>query len=191
MSSLDHKVAAKSKRIKLEEKTKYLIRLYKGGASDTNQGVPFNIAMSEIMQEFPQIAFRVEELDCSHLKALGWTVTQFVDWLTEPEVKMHFIIGHVHQGLILCGGSSLPWKMEELYKELERLREHDGFPTGKEVLCPMLTQDKFEYLRPMLQAGMANPSLRIPLSEEDDDFECYREAIEELDHYYLLLLLLY
>jgi len=169
-----------SKKIKIENKRRYLIRVFKGGQSDVYQGVPFSDAMTELQQEYRHVLFDVEWLDCVQLKRNRWSIKEFVDWLIEPDVvDMHFIIGHIHQGIILCGNSSMDWKMEELYNEILRLRDHNGFPTGDQLLCPMFTQDKFQYLGPLLDVGFVNPSLRIPLTHKGDDFECYRSAITE------------
>jgi hypothetical protein len=157
-----------------------LIRVYKGGDSDHAQGTPFTTALEDFQQQNPKILLKVEYLNCDQLKRLRWTVKKFIDWLIGPGVFMHFVIGHIHQGLVLSGNSSLPWNLAELYNEVLRLADHKGFPTGDQVKCPMLTQDKFEYLGPLLDVGMANPSLRIPFTHEDDDFEYLRDSISEL-----------
>jgi len=58
------------------------------------------------------------------------------------EADIHFILGHIHQGVI----DLTQWNVVELYEELKRLQFHPGWPWGVKIECPILTQDKYRYL---------------------------------------------
>ena len=57
-----------SKRIKFEDKRRYLIRVYRGRLTDSHQGGSFTSALSEFQQEYQHILFQVEYLNCTQLK---------------------------------------------------------------------------------------------------------------------------
>ena len=69
---------------------------------------------------------------------------------------VHFILGHIHQGVI----EKTEWAVEDLYKELQRLQQHVGFPNRQFLNCPILIQDKIVYLR---CTEVTNPTLRVSI----------------------------
>lgn len=166
-----------------------VIRVYRGGSYDGYQMEQFNDALKGIFQTHPE-SVSVEFLDIKQVKQNKFTEKQFVDWLLASTI--HFIIAHPHQGYGFgcwnAQGKSIDWDISVLYKELDRLRDHKGFPRLNKLKCPIFTQDKFEYLRILLDNKMANPSLRIPVYSIDDTFVDYIDALEE---YKLKLFLLF
>ena len=94
----------------------------------------------------------------------------FVDWLIGGHI--HFIITHVHQGM-----ESFGWGVEELYDELQRLQWHPGFPKGKELRCPVFTQNKMKYIKAL--AGMTMPTFDINISHAIND-DGVKAKIEEV-----------
>jgi hypothetical protein len=82
---------------------------------------------------------KVEYLNLQYMRISSWSITNFVDWLLGSHI--HFIISHIHQGIENFG-----WSVVDLYKELQRLKSHEGFPRENKLNCPVFTQDKMVLL---------------------------------------------
>jgi hypothetical protein len=74
-----------------------------------------------------------------------------VDWLLDCHI--HMIVAHPHQG-----SETFKWNVCTLYKEIERLYGHIGFPSREQLMCSVFTQNKFNYLYPLRKFKMTNPS---------------------------------
>lgn len=103
---------------------------------------------------------KVEYLNLKDMRISSWSITNFVDWLLGSHI--HFIISHIHQGIENFG-----WSVVDLYKELQRLKSHEGFPRGNKLNCPVFTQDKMVYLNDLTDLVM--PSFCIPIPDMLDD----------------------
>jgi hypothetical protein len=108
--------------------------------------------------------FHFVEKDADAIKIAKWTEVDFVNWLLSGDI--HLIICHPHQG---CCNS---WCAESLYLELDRLKDHNGFPSGKHLQCPIFSQNKIEYLHATWR--MTNPTLKIIIQEDGDYSRCIR-----------------
>ena len=84
-----------------------------------------------------------------------------IDWLCDSDV--HFFLTHPIQAMQF-------WHCCDVFKELERLRDHPGCPSSHELKCPVFTQDKYLYLESLPQ--ITNPTLRIPLPFSSQDGQC-------------------
>ncbi len=167
----------------LPPKGKLVVRVYKGGEI-SQQYAAWESAWYQWLADMEvqsRIEVDLDVLSCRTLKSRDFrTPAQLIDFLLNSHV--HFILGHIHQGL-----ETLGWDMRELYKiELPRLYYHPGFPTGKQLLCPVFTQDKFRYLCALGMNEYANPTLKISLEclmnnnnqeEEEEDYQ--RDRIVE------------
>jgi hypothetical protein len=100
------------------------------------------------------------------LRTSGWSEKHFVYWFLDCDV--HMIVAHPHQG-----AETLQRDVTTLYKKLLRLYHHTGFPAGNQLLCPIFTQNKFEYLAPMRRNKIINPTLKIRVYEDSNEY--YRE----------------
>ena len=60
----------------------------------------------------------------------------------------------------------LLWYMPEALAEYNRLKYHNGFPSGER--CPVFTQDKIEYIKRL--GDLALPTLTVPLVEEGTSY---------------------
>lgn len=136
---------------------KLVVRVYTGG-DQSQQYLAWNQAWlqwthDEVRSKRAEIDLEV--LNCKTAKEKGIdTPTKLVDFLLKSHV--HFILGHVHQGM-----ETLGWSMESLYKiQMMRLYFHPGFPTGNQLVCPVFTQNKFRYLSCL--GKLANPTLKVP-----------------------------
>lgn len=52
------------------------------------------------------------------------------------------------------------WNVIEVVSNLQRLKWHPGFPTGKNLRCPIFLQDKFVYLKAMPHK-LCLPTLKV------------------------------
>jgi len=78
---------------------------------------------------------KCSDMCCFHSRK--GTPTDLIDWLLDSDI--HIIATHVHQGIPR-------WSASIVYTELQRLRNHCGFPSGDQLQCPVFTQHKFNYL---------------------------------------------
>lgn len=146
---------------------KFIIRAFLSGHGSP-QVEPWKFALTQWKQAMVNtfsevgIVMECETMDSEGVRKASHTESTFVEWLLDSHV--HFILGHIHQGIIGLG-----WDLDVLYKQqIPRLYYHPGFPTGKELFCPVFTQDKFRYLCVLAARKYANPTLKIPLSLVDD-----------------------
>jgi hypothetical protein len=94
------------------------------------------------------------------------TEMDIVNWLLEGDI--HFIISHIHQGIV-------------------KLHDHPGFPSGDNLQCPVFTQDKYKYLSVLMSKGLCNPTLKVDFFT--DNGLCSSEAGLATVRYDLLLLI--
>lgn len=92
-----------------------------------------------------------------------------MDWFLA--VDAHIFLGHPHQGIIF----HLKWRADILAAELLRLYEHQGFPTGEGLKCPIFLQNKFQYLS--FIDLYVNSTYLIPLDREFIESEEFREKV--------------
>ena len=108
--------------------------------------------------------WNVEYIEVKNINENHMTPRMLVDWLLGSDI--HFILSHVHQGI----ASYLQWNVQELEFQLQRLTNHLGFPKGKNLLCPVFLQNKFEYLR-LLPTATVNQTLQIFLTFDDTYYD--------------------
>ena len=65
-----------------------------------------------------------------------------INWLLGGNI--HFIIGHIHQGIVNIN-------MNKLYTAIMKLQHRPGFPVGDNLQCPVFTQDKYTYRTCLLE----------------------------------------
>lgn len=114
----------------------------------------------------PPGSIRFEGLNIKQLRESNCSLQEFVDWLLGGHV--HIILGHVHQGT-----ESFGWNVEDIYRELQRLQKHPGFPSAEQLQCPVFTQDKIKYLR--LLHDYTLPSYSIDVSEGRPQYDIESE----------------
>lgn len=147
-----------------------LLRVFYGGSASV-QSIPFLAAAGEITT-LSESDLYVETVDICQLKDRNWSAVDLVDWLLGSDV--HFVLSHVHQGKSNEGTNQMGWDVHRLEEELWRLSDHKGFPTGKNLKCPVFLQDKIRYIRAVPQ--YTNPTLRVILNKRGQ-FESSRATI--------------
>lgn len=141
-----------------------VLRVYQGGRN-AYQVYSICEAMSELKLKYNNLT--VETLITDDMKAMRFTEEDFVNWLLDSDI--HLIHTHIHQGIDM-----LNFDMNELKKQLRRLSHHPGFPNGIYLTCPVFTQDKYNYLKILMENGSCNPTLKIDFNRShnyDDIFE--------------------
>ena len=91
-------------------------------------------------------------LNCSEVNKYKLTEMDIVNWLLQGDI--HFIISHIHQGIVNIN-------MDKLYTSIKKLHDHPGFPSGDNLQCPVFTQDKYQYLSVLMSKGLCNPTLKV------------------------------
>ena len=134
---------------KFQTNTEIEIRVYQGAKEFGHQWIPFHQAL-EVIQSTSTI--RVVTLDCSEVNKYKLTEMDIVNWLLKGDI--HFIISHIHQGIVNIN-------MNKLYSSIVKLHDHPGFPSGDSLQCPVFTQDKYKYLTALMPKGMCNPTFKV------------------------------
>jgi hypothetical protein len=117
-------------------------------------------AVASVSRNVEGVNISVEMLNLKTLREGVWSLPDFVNWLLQSHI--HFIIAHPHQGT-----ESFGWSIESIYAELQRLKHHQGFPSGKHLDCPIFTQDKWNYIK-ALPDEITMPTFKIPISSDMD-----------------------
>ena len=115
------------------------IHVYSGG-TDAYQLVPFQKALERIEEQHFWCELHVTYLYKKHLSK-RFKPKDLIDWLLDCDY--HFILTHTHQAIE-------HFNCNEVVNELQRLRNHPGFPSGDELQCPIFLQDKRVYIEGML-----------------------------------------
>jgi hypothetical protein len=142
-----------------------LVRVFKGNKG-SEQYKHFTTALSR--WRVP-INYKIEYIDTDEVKIRFKNPSELIDWLLGSHV--HFILGHIHQGIV----SQRDWHMDDLRRQLVRLKFHSGFPNGEKLQCPIFTQNKIRYIKAIKE--LANPTLAIVL-REDFDYTSIEAEIE-------------
>ncbi len=74
---------------------------------------------------------RIVSLDCREVNDNKLSEMDIINWLHQGDI--HFIISHIHQGIINVN-------MNKLYTSIMKLHYHPGFPAGNNLQCPVFTQ---------------------------------------------------
>jgi hypothetical protein len=96
---------------KFQTSTEIEIRVYQGSKEFGNQLIPCHQAC-DIIQTTSTI--RICTLDCSEVNDFKLTEDDIINWLLEGDV--HFIISHIHQGIVNVN-------MNKLYKSIMKLHK--------------------------------------------------------------------
>jgi hypothetical protein len=141
-----------------------VVHVYIGGRTLNNfSKQAFELAIEEFNKLHNNIFLYCVSKNCRDVKHDHWGFKDLIDWLYHSDV--HFIITHLHQGNSGNGAvKEMGWDVGKLYEYLDKLYDHPGYPSGENLRCPIFTQNKFEYLKPLMSAGQfVNNTLRVEL----------------------------
>jgi hypothetical protein len=134
---------------KFQTCTEIEIRIYQGAKEFGHQYIPFHQACDVVHSSS---IIRTVSLSCSEVKDYKMDEDDIINWLLEGDI--HFIISHIHQGIVNIN-------MNKLYASIMKLHDHPGFPVGDSLQCPVFTQDKYKYLSILMSKGLCNPTLKV------------------------------
>lgn len=134
-------------------------RCFTGGVGAVHSS-PYRIGASHVLRELGSNEICFEELNISILRTSTWTAAKVVDWLLGAHI--HFITCHPHMHM-----DKLIPSIGMLYREIERLKYHPGFPSLNDLSCPIWRQDKYKYLS-ALPSSYTLPTYPIPISRNMD-----------------------
>jgi hypothetical protein len=132
--------------IKCDRQNNTLVRVYHGGLCSMQYD--WILAASGKYCKWLKFEF----LGVADMTALKWTPKQLIDWLMQSE--FHIVGTHVHQG-------NPSWDVRIVLNQVQRLRQHRGYPFSIHLSCPIFLQDKFTYLSCM--RDITNPTLKISI----------------------------
>ena len=116
-----------------------LVRVFLGGSLGAAKDA-FLSAKSYFISECGDEVIKFEIIDTDSMKRepFKFSPRELIDWLLAGDI--HLIIGHLHQG-----NDHLEWDISDLLDQYQRLRDHLGFPGGRND--PIFLQNKILYLR--------------------------------------------
>lgn len=136
-----------------------IIRVFLGGHKGA-QSIPWTSALQ--LLQLPKHRFGIQEITIKDVKDWEFTPSKLVDWLLDSDI--HVILSHLHQGSSGQNEQQMGWNMDELARQVNRLRDHVGFPAGDHLNCPVFTQNKYGYLHAV--PHYVNPTLQVQLSTD-------------------------
>ena len=116
-----------------------------------------NLAFKTVLGQYLSKGWNIqlEKKTLKELRESQWSATEFFDWILNSD--LHFILCHLHQSVEF-------WSILDIKTGYERLSTHSGFPTGRQTRCPVINQDKFDYLSSI--KSFCNPTMQIMLPFE-------------------------
>ena len=111
-------------------------------------------------QDLMHNGWTIESLNVKEIRENeDWTHPKFlIDWLLESDFHVILCQG-IHNGMLGV------WLPVDCQKQVLRLQDHPGFPTGINVFDPVINADKFQYLCAASQYCL--PSFKVPLLQDD------------------------
>lgn len=135
-----------------------VIRVFTGGA-DGMQSIPFTTAIQALKSIGSH--FVVQKMNIKTLKDMQMSPADLIDWMLDSDV--HLVLSHIHQGFSGKNEHQLGWNMNDLAHEVRRLTDHPGFPNGRQLLCPVFTQNKYTYISAI--PDFCNPTFSVRINE--------------------------
>lgn len=109
------------------------------GGSCGQQVEPFTNAFSQVQLETAmRLDIRLNLWKNKEARTKIVSEEELFEWLG-AEGNIHVILGHIHQG-------NGYWSPLEIQHRLPKLSKHVGWPSGDQLKCPVLSQDKFAYI---------------------------------------------
>lgn len=139
------------------QKRPILVRCFLGAPNNqcsNFQNVEFDAAWIE--SEFFQAGATLEKLSHVDVKDNKWQYSDIISWLKQSDV--HIIMCHMHQGV-----KHFLWDCLGLYIDILDLENHLGFPMAENLVCPIFTQNKLNYLSALQAYDKTNFTLSIEL----------------------------
>ena len=124
-----------------ENSQKDIIIRVLGGSFNNKQSNAFQCGLEEVQRDV-QLKFglvlNIEIMTNNVAKTTFGDSNELFVWLLNSDI--HFILCHPHQGLVH------KWKPNDIYKNITLLKNHFGFPFRSQLLCPVFTQNKYDYI---------------------------------------------
>jgi hypothetical protein len=152
--------------------TTVLIKAFTGGHQG-QQKTPVTLAVDKLMVKYGRRGITIQFIEFTNdlvRNILKINCTETFTALLSADI--HILPTHCHQGMLAKGGTDT-WNMENILKNIARLRWHLGSPCGIKTLCPVWTQNKGMLYRHLEALGLCLPTITLSiraqtLSEEDE-----------------------
>jgi hypothetical protein len=153
--------------------TTILIKSFSGG-HDGEQKSLVSQAVKELIVKYERRGITIVFIEFTNdliRNVLRMNCTETFTALLAADI--HILPTHFHQGMVAKGGTDT-WNMENIIKNIARLRYHLGTPNGVHVDCPVWSQNKaklYERLFALLDLCLPTITLSIverKLSVEDE-----------------------
>ena len=120
---------------------KYIIIRVFSGSFNNKQSNAFQCGLEEVQRDVQLkfgVVLNIEIMTNNVAKTTFEDSNELFVWLLNTDI--HFILCHPHQGLVH------KWKPNDIYKNITLLKNHFGFPFRSQLLCPVFTQNKYDYI---------------------------------------------
>ena len=152
--------------------TAILIKAFVGG-SKGQQTSPVSLAVKRLMVKYSRRGIQILFTEFTNdlvRNVLRMNCTETFTALLAADI--HILPTHFHQGMLAKGGTDT-WNMENIIRNIARLRYHLGSPCGLKIDCPVWTQNKAFLYRCLEALDLCLPSITLSIvaktiSEEDE-----------------------
>ena len=146
---------------------KVLIRIFIGGSSGGEQGLPLLDALTRVAKIYRNRGIEiVYELITNDKVRNIWRYScrELFNYLIAADI--HLVPTPLSQGMLALGGTDT-WSSLNIMDNKERLRFHLGYPCGVFVDDPSGWYDKMGYYKPLMDDGLCAPTLEVDISGSD------------------------
>jgi len=152
--------------------TAILIKAFTGGHIG-QQTSPVSLAVESLIVKYSRRGITIFFVDYTNdlvRNVLKMNCTETFTALLAADI--HIVPTHFHQGMLTKGGTDT-WNMENIIRNIARLRYHLGTPCGKKLDCPVWTQNKGLLYSCLEALELCLPTITLSivdktLSEEDE-----------------------
>lgn len=138
------------------ERPNLVVVAFAGGSSGS-QISAFTVAFTEVQLRIAtQVALTLKIITNKTVHETSMSEQDLFAELLKGDI--YFILGHIHQG-------NPQWSALLIQEYLLTLRGRIGWPEGKHLTCPVLTQDKHQYIKSCHMITL--PTLKIDFAKAD------------------------
>jgi len=129
------------------------------GSSISRQGSLFKLAVENVKNYYNErnIDIKFECLNTNEVIEKGWEPHHLFKFLRQNDIHVIPTQGY-HSDIGI-----LNWRFDCYHNELEKLKDHIGYPMGRYISCPVFQQNKIEYLEKLKEHCIPTVQIAMPI----------------------------
>ena len=150
--------------------TTVLIKAFTGGKKGQQKTV-ITLAIEELIAKYLKRGITIEFIEYTNDSVRNIHRMNCTELFTELLTSdIHLLPTHLHQGMVTKGGTD-SWNMENIIKNIPRLKYHLGSPCGLHLECPVWSQNKGKLYAYLEALDLCLPSITLSIVNKQLSFE--------------------